>query len=164
MSVRTYDPKPRDVFPPALCTAGCGKPYYSICKKCNLAYCFDHLRLPHACEKYPAAQYPTSEYPPPSLSEEAEEAFLDVYAGVVVKAKELLVKANHTRPTPDEWPAGQKWTELAGTSKSIFMSKARAILGIDEESFLKTARIWPYSAEGMDELNRLFSGEAGDVS
>lgn len=161
MSVRTYDPKPRDIFPPALCTAGCGKPYYSICKKCNLAYCFDHLRLPHSCEKHPAAQYQISKYAPPPSPEEiaekaAEEAFLDVYAGVVVKANELLVKANHARPSPEEWPAGQKWEELLGTNKLIFMRQAREALGIDHESFLKVVQEWPYSAEGFEELDRLF--------
>lgn len=159
MSVRTNDPRPAEIFKPALCTAGCGKPYYSICKRCNLAYCFEHLHFGlHACETYPATKYPPAQYPPPpSLSELAEEAFLDVYAGVVVKAQELLVKANHARPTPDEWPAGQKWTELAGTSKSMFMHQAREALGIDHDAFLKVVRQWPYSAEGMEELDWLFS-------
>jgi hypothetical protein len=51
MSVRTFDPKPREIYPTALCTAGCGQEYYSICRHCNLAYCFDHLKLePHVCD------------------------------------------------------------------------------------------------------------------
>ncbi len=47
MSMRTYDPKETEVFPPALCgEIGCGKPYHSICKLCNIAFCVDHLREP----------------------------------------------------------------------------------------------------------------------
>lgn len=51
MSVRTYDPRPIEIFPVPLCSKkNCGKPYSSICKVCNLAYCFDHLKLkPHSC-------------------------------------------------------------------------------------------------------------------
>lgn len=155
MSVRTNDPRPPEIFKPALCTAGCGKPYYSICKKCNLAYCFDHLRVPHACETYPAAKYAPSP-PPPTPAEAAEEAFLDVYAGVIVKAKELLTKANQARGDADDWPAGQKWEQLAGTSKSIFMHQAREAIGIDHETFLKVVRAWPYSDGGREELEQLF--------
>lgn len=155
MSVRTYDPKPRDIFPPALCTTGCGKLYHTICKKCNLAYCFEDLPPGrHACETKPAMQYKPA--PPVSPEEAAEEAFLDVYAGVVVKAKEFLVEANHARGESDNWPAGSKWEELAGTSKSIFMYKAREALGIDHESFLKVVRVWPWSREGYEELDRIF--------
>lgn len=51
MSVRIYDPKTPEIFRPALCTAGCGKEYHSICRLCNLAFCFGHLKLePHACD------------------------------------------------------------------------------------------------------------------
>lgn len=51
MSVRTFDPRPPEIFKPALCTAGCGFEYHSICRLCNLAYCFNHLKnLPHACD------------------------------------------------------------------------------------------------------------------
>lgn len=155
MSVRTYDPKPRDIFPPALCTAGCGKPYHSICRGCNLAYCADHLKSFHSCETYPARQNVPSP-PPRPVVDLAEEAFLDAYAGVIVKAKELLVQANHTRGESADWPAGSKWEELAGTSKSIFMHKAREALGIDHESFLMIVRAWPYSDAGAEELEQLF--------
>lgn len=51
MSVRIYDPKTPEIFGEALCSQGCGKPYYSICRFCNLAYCFEHLKKsPHACD------------------------------------------------------------------------------------------------------------------
>lgn len=44
MSVRTNDPKPIEIYPPALCCEpGCGKIYDTICKACNLAFCMGHL-------------------------------------------------------------------------------------------------------------------------
>ena len=44
MSMRTYDPKEAEAYPPALCgEIGCGKPYYTICRLCNIAFCWDHL-------------------------------------------------------------------------------------------------------------------------
>lgn len=54
MSVRTYDPREAEVFKPGHCSEPqCGKPYYTICGLCNLAYCFDHLKLkPHHCNTH----------------------------------------------------------------------------------------------------------------
>ncbi len=51
MSVRTYDPKEPEIYKHGICTsAGCGQDYFSICKLCNLAYCFRHLKnAPHVC-------------------------------------------------------------------------------------------------------------------
>lgn len=51
MSVRTYDPRDAEIFKSGMCSqSDCGKPYYTICKLCNLAYCFEHLKnLPHHC-------------------------------------------------------------------------------------------------------------------
>lgn len=47
MSMRKYDPKEAEVFPPALCAEpGCGKPYHTICRLCNIAFCYYHLTEP----------------------------------------------------------------------------------------------------------------------
>lgn len=44
MSVRTNDPRPIEIYPPALCCEpGCGKIYDTICKACNLSFCMGHL-------------------------------------------------------------------------------------------------------------------------
>lgn len=62
MSVRTYDPKEAEIFQPGRCSAGCGKEYYSICRFCNLAYCFEHLKTkPHACDTKEEYWVPTFE-------------------------------------------------------------------------------------------------------
>lgn len=95
MSVRTNDPRPPEIFKPALCAVGvgCGKPYESICGKCNLAYCSDHLKAPHACETRPATR-PAA--PEPASSEPARSdapQFLvgqQVAPGLVVVREETL--------------------------------------------------------------------------
>lgn len=71
MSVRTNDPRPPEIFKPALCAigAGCGKPYESICPKCNLAYCVDHLKTPHGCGNWPATRLATPEPDPAKVKE-----------------------------------------------------------------------------------------------
>ncbi len=71
MSVRTFDPKTPEIFPSGRCTAGCGKEYHSICRLCNLAYCFEHLKLkPHACDT-------KWEHKVQTLEESLEEVDLD---------------------------------------------------------------------------------------
>jgi hypothetical protein len=154
MSVRTNDPRPAEIFEPALCTAGCGKPYESICGKCNLAFCMDHLKGPHACETYPAVKYVPS--PPPVPVDPEETEFLAIYAKVVAKAREFLAEAYQAREGSDDWPATLDWNALVGTSKSIFMYKAREALGISHDGFLHIVREWPYSGEGKEELDRMF--------
>jgi hypothetical protein len=51
VSVRTYDPKEPEIYKQGACSSsGCGLDYFSICKLCNLAYCFQHLKnQPHVC-------------------------------------------------------------------------------------------------------------------
>jgi hypothetical protein len=62
MSVRTYDPKTPEIFKSGLCSAGCGKEYFTICRYCNLAYCFEHIKLkPHACDTKVPYTVPTRE-------------------------------------------------------------------------------------------------------
>jgi hypothetical protein len=83
-----------------------------------------------------------------------EPEFLGLYAQVVEKAKALLATDNQT--CGDNWPAGQSWDHLAGTSKSIFMTRARKVLLVDEERFLKTVRNWPYTDTAWQTLGELF--------
>lgn len=54
MSVRTFDPKPIEIFPQPLCSEkGCGNPYHSICRLCNAAFCLKHLKdEPHHCDTH----------------------------------------------------------------------------------------------------------------
>lgn len=85
-----------------------------------------------------------------------EEEFLKLYAEVVAKAKEILAIWNAERESVHEWPAGQDWDHLAGSSKSSLMMKAREELGVDSHAFLHIVRNWPFSSAGLAELDNLF--------
>lgn len=53
MSVRSYDPKPAEIFPTAKCSEPlCGMPYWTICRLCNRAFCSNHLLNPHTCDTH----------------------------------------------------------------------------------------------------------------
>ena len=54
MSVRIYDPKQPEIFPDASCSEPlCSTPYKTICRLCNRAFCFAHLRVvPHICDTH----------------------------------------------------------------------------------------------------------------
>ena len=54
MSVRTFDPKEPEVYRLALCSEqGCYVAYHSICRICNRAFCFQHLKIvPHCCDTH----------------------------------------------------------------------------------------------------------------
>jgi hypothetical protein len=62
------------------------------------------------------------------------------YAGVVCLAQILLQEANEQLADENDWPAHQKWDELNGSSRSIFLRKARKILGIPDDEFLLIVR------------------------
>ena len=84
----------------------------------------------------------------------SESEFLELYTKVVAKARVLLEEANKTCGM--NWPAGSKWEDLVGTSKSIFMFRAREVLLIDDVRFLNIVRNWPYSDEGQKVVNDQF--------
>ena len=84
----------------------------------------------------------------------SESEFLELYAKVVAKAKQLLEETNKT--CGKNWPAGSKWEDLVGTSKSIFMFSAREALLIDDKHFLEIVRNWPYSDEGQAFVDKQF--------
>ncbi len=83
-----------------------------------------------------------------------ENEFLELYAKVVLKATELLIRKNEI--CGEDWPAGQQWDQLGGSSKAIFMKEAREELLIDNDRFLARVRHWPYSDAGMATLEKLF--------
>ena len=66
------------------------------------------------------------------------------YALNVALAKRELEILNMTRDNPNDWPAGQEWDDLAGSSKSIFLKKARNRAGIDHDEFLTPVRSEPF--------------------
>lgn len=85
-----------------------------------------------------------------------EDEFLKLYAKVVDLAKAYLDETNKT--CGDDWPAGSKWDQLAGSSKAIFMTRARKCLLISDEMFLAVIRNWPYTESGEIRMQRIFDG------
>ena len=53
----------------------------------------------------------------------------------------------------NEWPAGQTWSQLNGTSRSIFLKQAREALGIDHELFLTAVRSGKYDIDDIYETS-----------
>lgn len=86
-----------------------------------------------------------------------EKEFIAQYKKVVAKARRELAKDNKT--CGDNWPAGQLWVDLGGSSRAIFMTKARKALGIDEESFKATVRKWPYSDSGWEDIEKIYDSQ-----
>lgn len=62
------------------------------------------------------------------------------YAAIVALAKRHLRDMNDTRQHEKDWPAGQQWEDLGGSSKAIFMRKARDEAGIPDGEFLAVVR------------------------
>ena len=73
------------------------------------------------------------------MTDEEKRLFRLAYAMNVALAKELLAKDNMTCGT--NWPAGQEWGDLVGSSRSTYMRLARERAGItDHNSFLAPVR------------------------
>lgn len=73
------------------------------------------------------------------------------YAAIVALAKRKLKEANETRENEDDWPGGQEWNDLAGTSKSIFLHQAREEAGIPHDEFLEGIRSGEYEVDDLYE-------------
>lgn len=103
--------------------------------------------------------YKKPEPAPPPASEQVVEALQDqvsrhyrwAYALLVELAKVELDIAN-SEAQPGEWPAGQDWAGLGGTSKSAFLQRARDRAGIDHDEFLAPVR------HGLVDIEDLFEG------
>lgn len=69
---------------------------------------------------------------------------------LIALAKEELAKAN--KDHNGNWPAGQEWHELNGTSQSVFMHKARERAGIPHEEYLA----WIRSYTGPEDIEDIW--------
>ncbi len=83
-----------------------------------------------------------------------EGAFIILYEQVSSLAHRILREDNLT--CGKNWPAGQEWDQLAGSSKDIFMRRARKALLIDNDAFLSVLRNWPYSDRAMERTEELY--------
>lgn len=54
---------------------------------------------------------------------------------LIALAKRKLADANANREEENDWPAGQEWNELGGSSQHSFMSAARAEAGIPDDEY-----------------------------
>jgi hypothetical protein len=61
------------------------------------------------------------------------------YALLVALAQRHLTDANSSAPAGC-WPNGQKWSGLSGSSKAIFLTRAREEAGIPQDEFLAVVR------------------------
>lgn len=73
-------------------------------------------------------------------SKAEERNFRWLYAALVALAIQFLDKMNREREHPNDWPAGQTWEGLSGSSKDIFMQQAREAAGIPKRQFLALVR------------------------
>jgi hypothetical protein len=71
---------------------------------------------------------------------EAHRHFRWAYALLLELAKEELAKANAEVAGTRNWPGGQQWNELVGSSHAVFLRKARERAGIPHDEFLAVVR------------------------
>lgn len=73
------------------------------------------------------------------------------YQLLLALAKRKLAEANTNLADPNEWPAGQQWHEMNGTSHSIFLRQAREEAGLPHEAFLALIRAGEYDVDDLYE-------------
>ena len=75
-----------------------------------------------------------------------------LYAAVVNVAKDELRQANEGCGT--NWPMGQTWEQLGGSSRGTFMHAARERLGIPHDEFLAIVRSGAVDVEEIFDTGR----------
>ena len=77
-----------------------------------------------------------------------ETNFRWAYAAIVELAK-IELEIENSVAAPGEWPAGQDWDGLGGSSKSIFLHRARERVGIPHDKFLAGIRNGKYDVDDI---------------
>ena len=85
---------------------------------------------------------------PKSTGGPEERNFRWAYMLLLELAKIELDVVN-SEAEPGEWPCGQEWDDLAGTSKSTFLHRARERVGIPHHEFLDGIRSGKYEVEDL---------------
>lgn len=81
------------------------------------------------------------------MSDREIELYRMAYAAHVALAKMLLDAAANDR---GEWPGRQTWADINGTSRSIFLRKAREASGLsDHDAFLEPIRSGAVDVEDL---------------
>lgn len=84
-----------------------------------------------------------------TLKADALRNFRWAYQLLLALAKRLLADANRDRESEDDWPAGQEWHEMVGTSHSVFLRGARKEAHIPEEAFMGLIRSLEYDVDDL---------------
>lgn len=78
-----------------------------------------------------------------------ERNFRWAYQLLLALAKRRLADANVNLESPGDWPGGQEWHEMVGSSHSIFLHAARDEAGIPHEEFLEFIRNGTYDVDDL---------------
>jgi hypothetical protein len=63
-----------------------------------------------------------------------------LYRSQMALAVMCLDESNRSRESENDWPAGQEWDEMVGSSHAIFCRTAREKAGIDHDAYLEILR------------------------
>jgi hypothetical protein len=75
-----------------------------------------------------------------------------LYKSQLALAKVCLEERNRSREEENDWPAGQTFTELGGSSKATFFGTARDVAKIDHDKYLHILRGYGDALEIADRL------------
>jgi hypothetical protein len=71
------------------------------------------------------------------------------YAAILALAKRNLADANEKVKGTRNWPGGQEWHELCGSSHAVFLRAAREEAGIPHAEFLEGVRAADYDVSDL---------------
>lgn len=77
-----------------------------------------------------------------------------LYKSQLTLGIKYLEEKNKNRENENDWPIGQKWSELSGSSKAIFLKIAREKSGINHIDYLNILR----SSDGLEIAEKLYDG------
>lgn len=86
-----------------------------------------------------------------AAKKDAERNFRWSYQLLLAFAMELLRRANQNLESPNDWPAGQKWHEMVGSSHAIFLRMAREAAGVSNDEYLAIVRSAEYFIDDLYE-------------
>lgn len=89
------------------------------------------------------------------LEAENKRFFRWAYALLVELAVVELERMNSERTAENNWPAGQEWDDINGSSRSIFLRMAREKAGIDNDEFLAVVRSGRFDVDDLYERKAL---------
>jgi hypothetical protein len=78
-----------------------------------------------------------------------ERNFRWAYQLLLALAKRRLRDANDEREHPNDWPAGQEWDELVGSSHGTFLRSALQEAGVPYKEFLALIRSGEYDLDDL---------------